>query len=324
MRWALVPPAAPHPPRRGGMAPAAADEGGHGGAPSTVQAGPLVLTRSDGASGFMGVYVCGPDRYKAVACNITLGFFDTAEEAAMARARFWHGHNGDGAAATAAHLGSAAAAAPAPTRTQPARAGGRQFTAGNAAAARTQFEHGAGPSGGGDDDGADCSGARAQNALVAGWCPTCHGKQGRCLRPGERGHLSLAELAAAPSSELAAASVDEWAQCDACGKWRRLPPGVSPPQESVRWQCAMIAGGSCDAPEEEEEEAGAEALRQAAAEGLELERSHGATGFRGVYPSGSRFKAMAARLPGQAAGEILGVFGTAHEVNSPDRIIHHS
>ena len=58
-----------------------------------------------------------------------------------------------------------------------------------------------------------------------------------------------------PAAEEAA---DAWAQCDACGKWRRLPTGVAPPGESARWECAMLEGGCCGAPEEAEDESEAE------------------------------------------------------------------
>lgn len=45
-----------------------------------------------------------------------------------------------------------------------------------------------------------------------------------------------------------------WVACDACGKWRRLPPGTPAPPADERWRCEDNEGDaamqSCDAPEE--------------------------------------------------------------------------
>ena len=47
-----------------------------------------------------------------------------------------------------------------------------------------------------------------------------------------------------------------WVACDRCGKWRRLPPGVtlSEDEANARWRCEQNVGDperrSCDAPEE--------------------------------------------------------------------------
>ena len=45
-----------------------------------------------------------------------------------------------------------------------------------------------------------------------------------------------------------------WVACDACGKWRRLPPGTAPPPVDARWRCSDNNGDpsrrSCKAPEE--------------------------------------------------------------------------
>ena len=45
-----------------------------------------------------------------------------------------------------------------------------------------------------------------------------------------------------------------WVACDACGKWRKLPPGVAGPAADVRWRCEQNVGDparrSCKVPEE--------------------------------------------------------------------------
>ena len=45
-----------------------------------------------------------------------------------------------------------------------------------------------------------------------------------------------------------------WVACDACGKWRKLPPGVAGPPADERWRCAQNVGDparrSCKVPEE--------------------------------------------------------------------------
>jgi hypothetical protein len=43
---------------------------------------------------------------------------------------------------------------------------------------------------------------------------------------------------------------DQWVQCEACEKWRRLPPNVDASALPDRWICEMIADGSCNVPEE--------------------------------------------------------------------------
>lgn len=49
----------------------------------------------------------------------------------------------------------------------------------------------------------------------------------------------------------------EWAQCDNCAKWRRLPLGVDVASLPERWLCHMNEGaprrGACNAPEEKDE-----------------------------------------------------------------------
>ena len=45
-----------------------------------------------------------------------------------------------------------------------------------------------------------------------------------------------------------------WVACDACGKWRKLPPGVTLPDDQAKWRCKQNvwdkARQSCKAPEE--------------------------------------------------------------------------
>ena len=59
-----------------------------------------------------------------------------------------------------------------------------------------------------------------------------------------------------------------WVQCEACSKWRSLPPGTS--IDKGRWECAMnmlLTHNRCDAPEEqlqEDEEEEADAMAAAA------------------------------------------------------------
>eukprot|EP00964_Phaeocystis_antarctica_P026519 scaffold14947_cov54-Phaeocystis_antarctica.AAC.1 len=46
---------------------------------------------------------------------------------------------------------------------------------------------------------------------------------------------------------------DDWVQCEACLKWRRLPPGVPPPADDDPWRCEMSADAArqtCAAEEE--------------------------------------------------------------------------
>ena len=46
---------------------------------------------------------------------------------------------------------------------------------------------------------------------------------------------------------------DDWVQCEACLKWRRLPPGVPPPADDEPWRCEMSADAArqtCAAEEE--------------------------------------------------------------------------
>ena len=67
--------------------------------------------------------------------------------------------------------------------------------------------------------------------------------------------------------------MSDWAQCEACSKWRRLPAGATPPGEAEVWRCSMNpdpAHNTCAAEEQTEEEAAeaeaAEAAEAAAAE----------------------------------------------------------
>jgi hypothetical protein len=57
----------------------------------------------------------------------------------------------------------------------------------------------------------------------------------------------------------------------------------------------------------------AEAVRQAAAEGLALERSDSATGFKGVIPSGRRFVARHNGASREGSVRHLGTFETREE-----------
>ena len=57
----------------------------------------------------------------------------------------------------------------------------------------------------------------------------------------------------------------------------------------------------------------AEALRQAAAEGLELERSGNAAGYRGVTPNGRGFKADLGASGTIGGKRYLGTYGTVEE-----------
>lgn len=48
----------------------------------------------------------------------------------------------------------------------------------------------------------------------------------------------------------------EWAECMACGKWRKLPSGVAPPGEADEWYCHMNEDelhNTCAAEEEEDD-----------------------------------------------------------------------
>ena len=134
-----------------------------------------------------------------------------------------------------------------------------------------------------------------------------YGNAGRtCL-----GKFDTAEEAAlAYALARAAAAMDQWAQCDACGKWRRLPAGVAAPDESTRWACAMVKGGSCEAPEEADEGDGNVDLKPAAE--LTLERSDlAATGYKGVTRAGaSRFTAT---MSVRGKTKSLGTFDSVEE-----------
>ena len=75
---------------------------------------------------------------------------------------------------------------------------------------------------------------------------TAGGEQGRSSR-GRRGKKRNREKEV-PLHETT------WVACDACGKWRRLPPGTPAPPADERWRCEDNEGdaamASCDAPEE--------------------------------------------------------------------------
>ena len=68
-------------------------------------------------------------------------------------------------------------------------------------------------------------------------------------RARERKHaVSAAAAAAAPAGEPPRADTTNWAACDTCGAWRRLPPGAAPPPPDAPWVCALAAAGGCRAP----------------------------------------------------------------------------
>ncbi|CBZ50001.1 cw-type zinc finger domain-containing protein,related [Neospora caninum Liverpool] len=56
-------------------------------------------------------------------------------------------------------------------------------------------------------------------------------------------------------AEATSAAVDNWVQCEACKKWRRLPASVDPDRLPDTWLCAMTfwdpLHDSCEAPEED-------------------------------------------------------------------------
>ena len=63
---------------------------------------------------------------------------------------------------------------------------------------------------------------------------------------------------AAGASGVPSAAVSDWALCEACSKWRRLPVGATPPGETEAWRCSMnpdAARNTCAAAEQTEEEA---------------------------------------------------------------------
>ena len=49
-------------------------------------------------------------------------------------------------------------------------------------------------------------------------------------------------------------ALPHWVQCDACAKWRKLPPGITPKALPASWRCAdntwNMAQASCLFPEE--------------------------------------------------------------------------
>ena len=52
-------------------------------------------------------------------------------------------------------------------------------------------------------------------------------------------------------------AMDNWAQCERCGKWRRLPQGAVVPDEDAAWYCEANEDpqfNSCELDEEEWEE----------------------------------------------------------------------
>jgi hypothetical protein len=94
----------------------------------------------------------------------------------------------------------------------------------------------------------------------------------------------------------------------ACAQQQRAGAGPSAPSS----QQPARASRARPVPSTAREPAAREAMRAAAAEGLELPRSAGVTGFRGVYPAGAgRFYANAV-TPG-AARVNIGSYETAEE-----------
>jgi hypothetical protein len=74
---------------------------------------------------------------------------------------------------------------------------------------------------------------------------------------GEEREAQEAVADAAPGQEgeapPGASLLDEWVQCDACRKWRRLPAGTPLPDDDGEWTCAMNPDewrNSCGADEE--------------------------------------------------------------------------
>jgi hypothetical protein len=58
----------------------------------------------------------------------------------------------------------------------------------------------------------------------------------------------------APFAPFAPPAADDWACCDKCGRWRKLPLGTVPPREDKAWFCEMnpdMAHNTCEAAEEE-------------------------------------------------------------------------
>ena len=68
---------------------------------------------------------------------------------------------------------------------------------------------------------------------------------------------AVAAVAAAPAPVTACI----WVQCDACDKWRRVETA---PAEGARWECSMLAGLTCEVPEEVIEEAAEHEIGEAA------------------------------------------------------------
>ncbi|KEP63190.1 UNVERIFIED_CONTAM: CW-type Zinc Finger protein [Hammondia hammondi] len=76
--------------------------------------------------------------------------------------------------------------------------------------------------------------------------------------PKEATELEMPQHAEAETKglpETTSAAVDNWVQCEACKKWRRLPASVDPDRLPETWLCAMTFWDpfhdSCDAPEED-------------------------------------------------------------------------
>ena len=79
-------------------------------------------------------------------------------------------------------------------------------------------------------------------------------RSGRRSRRGARG-VARAGVAARSATERDVPLHETiWVACDACGKWRKLPPGTPGPQADERWKCGDNTGdpvrSSCKAPEE--------------------------------------------------------------------------
>ena len=106
----------------------------------------------------------------------------------------------------------------------------------------------------------------------------------KARRPKPKG-AAVAAVAAAPAPVTACI----WAQCDACDKWRRVETA---PAEGARWECSMLAGLTCEVPEEviEKEaeheigEAAEQPMGGAAAERIE-QSGQAATSTQGAPPA---------------------------------------
>ena len=98
-----------------------------------------------------------------------------------------------------------------------------------------------------------------------------------------------------------------------CAAESRVGSRSLPCAPAIAWGSSAAATPAAAVRARQYTSAAAEAVRQAAAEGLTLERSErNATGFEGVYFSGLRF---VSRIGGSGGQTYLGTFGTAEEAS---------